>query len=132
MVATIHDQGPAVGNIQMFFDAAVSEWQLVLLGSRETLVADIFRDILVRLPPDGKHAGLDVLRTTAHATGSHLLGTITSGFRHVRKTLDYGNDEVIRRFVAATRSGLDPEGISALDGLAIIEAMARVVDLLPR
>jgi predicted dehydrogenase len=127
LVSTVHEQGRTVGSIQMFFDAAISEWQLVLMGSRETLVADIFRDILVRLPPDHRHEGRDVLRTSAFAMGTHLLGTLTSGVRHASKTLDYGNSEVVRRFVAAVESGIEPEGISGRDGLAVIEAMARVL-----
>jgi scyllo-inositol 2-dehydrogenase (NADP+) len=127
LVSTVHGQGRAVGSVQMFFDAAVSEWQLVLMGSRETLVADIFRDILVRLPPDHRHEGRDVLRTSAFAMGTHLLGTLSSGVLHASKRLDYGNSEVVRRFVAAVETGNEPQGISGHDGLAVIEAMASVL-----
>jgi predicted dehydrogenase len=126
-VSTLHDRGAEVGAVQMFFNAAVSEWQLVLMGSKETLIADIFRDILVRLPSDGRHESRDVLQTSAFALGGHLMGTLTSGVKFVRKTLDYGNDEVIRRFVQAVQTGLEPEGISAKDGRAVVEAMDRVV-----
>jgi predicted dehydrogenase len=132
LVSTVHDRGTIVGAIDMFFDSALSEWQLVLMGSRETLIADIFRDILVRLPADNRHEGRDVLRTTASAVFGHLAGTITSGIGHVRGTLDYGNDEVIRRWVGAIETGVEPEGIAARDGLAVIEAMARVVDAAAR
>jgi predicted dehydrogenase len=126
-VSTVHDRDRAVGSVQMFFDAAISEWQMVLMGSKETLVVDIFRDILVRFPADRRHEGRDVLRTTAFATATHLLGTIASGVRHSTKTLDYGNDEVVRRFVAAVESGVEPAGISGRDGLAVIEVMAQVL-----
>jgi predicted dehydrogenase len=127
LISTVHGQGSAVGSVQMFFDAAVSEWQLVLMGSRETLVADIFRDILVRLPPDHRHEGRDVLRTSAFAMGTHLLGTLSSGILHASKRLDYGNNEVVRRFVAAVETGTEPQGISGRDGLAVIEAMSQVL-----
>lgn len=120
--------GAAPANLQMFFTAALSEWHLVVMGSRKTVVADIFRDILVHLPDDGAHGGLDVLSSSAFAVGSHLLGTVTSGVRHATKTLDYGNNEVIRRFVDAIADGRPLEGIAAEDGLAVVESMTEVVN----
>jgi scyllo-inositol 2-dehydrogenase (NADP+) len=127
-VSTIHDAGPCIGTVQMFFDTAMSEWQLVLMGTRETLLADIFRDILVRLPSDRNHGARDILATSANAVGGHLWGTLSSGLLHLRGALDYGNDEVVRRFVAAVEEGKEPEGISASDGLLVVAAMARVAE----
>jgi predicted dehydrogenase len=127
LVSTVHDQNGVAGSVQMFFDAALSEWQLVLMGSRETLVADIFRDILIRLPTDGRHEARDILRTSAQAFGGHLAGTVLSGVKHVRGDLDYGNDEVVRRFVTAVETGQPPEGISGDDGLQVVRAMDAVI-----
>jgi len=126
LVSATHE-GRAVASVEMFFDTALSEWQLVLATSRETLVADIFRDILVRIPSDGGHGSGDILRTSLAVATGHFGGTIASGVKHLRGTLDYGNDEVVRRFVEAIRTGRPPQGISAQDGLAIVEAMAAVV-----
>jgi predicted dehydrogenase len=127
LVSTLHDRGPAVGTLQMFFSASMSEWQLALLASRETLVCDIFRDILLRLPADGSHGSGAILRTSALSVAGHLAGTVTSGLSHLRGTLDYGNDEVVRRWVEAIQRGDAPTGISAADGLAIVEMMASVM-----
>ncbi len=129
LVSTTHDAGRCVGSIQMFFDTPISEWQLFLMGSREMLVADIFRDILVRIPHDGRHESRDILRTSLASVGGHVLGTFTSGVRHVTGTLDYGNDEVLRRFVAAVQSGDEPRGISASDGLEVVTAMQHVLEV---
>ena len=71
-VNTIHDAGRCLGTVQMFFDTAVSEWQLILMGTKETLLADIFRDILVRLPADRAHGARDILATSAWALGGHF------------------------------------------------------------
>jgi len=119
--------GDVTGQIQMFFDTALSEWFLILMGSEETLIADIFRDILIRLPSDGAHTAKDILASSAHAVLGHALGTITSGIKHVTKTLDYGNDEVIRRFVQSIQTGQAPKDISAQDGLDVVRAMNRVL-----
>jgi len=116
----------------MFFDTAVSEWQLILMGTKETLLADIFRDILVRLPADRAHGARDILATSAWALGGHLWGTIGSGVRHLRGALDYGNDEVVRRFVTAMETGTAPEAISGADGLMVVSAMARVMEKIER
>jgi len=127
-VNTVHDAGPCVGTVQMFFDTAVSEWQLILMGTRETLIADIFRDILIRLPTDRAHGARDILATSASAVAGHLWGTLTSGLLLVRGALDYGNDEVVRRFVEAVENGTEPADISGSDGLAVVSAMARVME----
>ncbi len=127
-VSIKHDAGRVSGALEMFFNAALSEWQLVLMGSRETLIADIFRDILIKLPNDRQHESLDVIRTSASTVLGHLAGTVTSGVKHMSGTLDYGNDEVIRRWVEAVETRRDAQGISMRDGLAVVEAMGRVLE----
>jgi hypothetical protein len=47
-------------DLSMSFRAPVSEWLLTVVGTRQVLVMDIFRDILVVHRPDG--AAFDVLR----------------------------------------------------------------------
>jgi len=111
------------GALNMTFASAVSEWYVVLFGTRRTTIIDLFRDILIVLPDDGGHGSLEVLRTSGSALAGHLRGVLTSGIRHVASQLDYGNREVMRRFVDAALTGTPPEGISARDGLAVVEMM---------
>jgi len=111
------------GALTMTFASAVSEWYVVLFGTRRTAIIDLFRDILIVLPDDGGHGSLEVLRTSGSALAGHLRGVLTSGIRHVASQLDYGNREVMRRFVDAALTGTPPEGISARDGLAVVEMM---------
>ena len=54
-------RGPrASGQITVVMDSAVSEWNLVLIGTERLLVADLFRDVLTRIhrrtPMDGVRA----------------------------------------------------------------------------
>jgi len=86
-------------------------------------VIDLFRDVLVRLPNDSAHTGTHVLRTSARAIGSHVLGVARSGLLRAQRRLDYGNEEVVRRFLDATRTGAAPEAITASDGRAVVEVI---------
>ena len=111
------------GHLLMSFVGSVSEWAFVLQCEERTVVIDLFRDILVELPNDNSHLGKDVLRTTVSAVGTHLAGVVTSGSRMLTHRLDYGNHEVVRRFVQAVRSGEAPPRISADDGRRVVEVI---------
>jgi predicted dehydrogenase len=115
---------PAVLN--MFFNGAISEWHVAVLGSERTVVVDLFRDVLIELPNDRRHASVDVLRTTVHALGGHTVGFVTSGARHASGRMDYGNAEVFRRFTAAALAGDSMPGIEAEAGRAVVEIMERI------
>jgi scyllo-inositol 2-dehydrogenase (NADP+) len=112
------------------FESPVSEWHLTVFGTKRLGIVDIFRDIYLSLPNDGPHDTRCVLTTSLAATYQHWSQHLTSGLRHLRGRLFYGNNEVFDRFGAAIagRGGaLGPIGPDyALDGLklqhAIIEA----------
>lgn len=101
------------------FEASLSEWHVIVYGSRALAAFDIFRDILVVTPNDGRHSPGQILRTTFEVFRTHLSGVLSSGLRHLAGRMLYGNDEVARRFVEAVRTGQPPAEISASDGLAI-------------
>lgn len=83
------------------FESSVSEWYLVIHGEHAMAVVDIFRDIYMRLPNDGRHGTTDVIRTSLAATGQHWWQHLTSGVPHLAGKLRYGNDEVFARFARA-------------------------------
>jgi predicted dehydrogenase len=115
--------------IDMNFQAPLSEWHIAVFGERHAAFVDVFRDILVVMPNDESHLGRDILRTSASAIWSHTFGTFKSGSRLMAQMLTYGNDEVIRRFCLACRG--QPEalaGISAADGLAVVQMQHRVIE----
>jgi scyllo-inositol 2-dehydrogenase (NADP+) len=116
------------------FESPVSEWVLVVYGEQALGIVDIFRDIYIRLPNDGVHSTLPVIRTSVAATVRHWLGYLRNGIPHLRGTLLYGNDEVVRRFVAGTggdRAALEPiSGDSALAVLRLQHEIVRSADVL--
>ena len=115
--------------VDMNFQAPLSEWHIALLGSRQAALIDVFRDILIVVPNDREHLGRDILRTSLVAGWGHLVGTATSGLRVMAGRLDYGNDELFRRFFAACRGDSAAlQGISASDGLAVVSMQHRVIE----
>ena len=50
-------------------------------------------------------------------------GLLRAGSRRIVHKLDYGNNEVVRRFVEAAMSGSQPLGISANDGRLLVETI---------
>ena len=112
----------------MNFEATVSEWHLLVFGSKQLAAADLFRDILVVTRNDGSHRAGDILRTTWDALRTHLWGIMSSGLLLTLGRLRYGSDEVLARFVQAIRQNKPPEFISAVDGLRVLELQHRVMD----
>lgn len=109
------------------FVSAVSEWFIAVHGTEGIGLIDLFRDIYVRVPNDGRHRTLDVLRTSFEATSHHWWGFATSGYLHARKRLFYGVDEVVRRFGDAIAAGRDPVDCGRVDALAVRELQEEIV-----
>ena len=129
LTATLDDD-EIWSTLAMSFESSVSEWQLVVVGERATAAFDLFRDVLVVLPNDGQHRGREVLRSSAALVGRHVAGVAASGTRLARGRLHYGNDEVARRFVdGALGDASRLEGISGRDGVAVVEALERLLAL---
>jgi predicted dehydrogenase len=127
LVATFEHESISA-TLAMSFTASVSEWEFVVVGDRSVAALDIFRDILVVVPNDGLHRGRDILRTSAHAIGGHLAGVASSGVRLLGKRLDYGNEEVIRRFVDAASGAPDRLAwISGEDGCAVVACLETIL-----
>lgn len=98
--------------LSMNFSASLSEWFLIVHGSKRTGIVDIFRDIYFSLPNDGKHMPKDIFRTSWLAFLGHFSGVVKSGVKVLRGDYLCGNEEVIKRFVDAV---LDSRPLGALD-----------------
>ena len=109
------------------FVAPVSEWHILVCGTKGLGCIDLFRDIYIWLPNDGLHVTSTVFRTSVLATWQHWLGHVVPGFLHLRGKSMYGNVEVMRRFVEACRSNLEPDGISSQDGLEILSLQHEIL-----
>jgi predicted dehydrogenase len=105
--------------LSLNLETSVSEWHLAVHGSRGAAVVDLFRDIYIRVPADGRHESSDVFRTSLAATFGHWRGVASSGYLHVRGRLRYGVDEVVRRFGNAIERNEDPPDCGRVDALAV-------------
>lgn len=114
--------------LQFNFAATVSEWQLLVFGTRRCGIVDIFRDIYVTLPNDELHTTPTVVRTSATTTWQHWGQHLTSGLKHLRGELFYGNEEVFSRFQMAAQTGEAPRGISAADALAVVRLQHEIIE----
>ena len=82
--------------LSLHFESPISEWHVTVLGDRALGDVDVFRDIYMRLPNDGEHDTMSVLRTSLAATWAHWSQHATRGPLHLTGKLLYGNDEVYR------------------------------------
>ncbi len=110
------------------FDAPVSEWHFAVYGTRGVGIVDLFRDLLVVLPYDGKHLAIDIARTSLRGTADHVMGFFVSAARLARGKLFYGVDEVLRLFVRAVRTRMPPPQISSADGLAVLRLQHAILE----
>lgn len=113
--------------MSMNFESPVSEWHLIVLAEEGLADLDIFRDIYTRLPNDGLHTTATVVRTSFLATAQHWAQHLTRGALHLTGRLRYGNDEIFARFARAVQSGVPPEGIGAIDALAVLRRQHEVL-----
>jgi predicted dehydrogenase len=113
--------------LTMNFNSPLSEWQFALVGTRQMVVVDIFRDISILLPNDGRHSPGQILRTTWRGIGEHLFGVARSGLGLLSRRLLYGNETVVSRFLGAVSGTGEATGISGRDGLAVVRDIHEIL-----
>ncbi len=113
------------------FSAPVSEWFLTVIGTRGILNIDVFRDICVFVPPDGAHSARDILGTSAHAIGGHLMGTVSTGTRILGKRQFWGHEVLIEGVLRSARDRSAPP-ITGADGARIVNNMEDVLEAVER
>jgi scyllo-inositol 2-dehydrogenase (NADP+) len=117
--------------LTMVFSAPVSEWFLTIIGTEGILTVDVFRDICIRIPPDGSHSARDILGTSIHALSGHLLGTVNTGTRIFGKRQFWGHDMLIGGVLrAAQDSSAAP--ITGADGARVVNNIEDVLDAVGR
>ena len=118
-------------SIAMRFGTAISEWGLVIAGTRGTIVHDMYRDVPVLLPDDGPHRARQIVRTSIAATVQHWRGTVGNGVRILRGTQLYGVDTVVASMLAVERSagasGV-PDDLHVRGGIAATDLMRTIVE----
>jgi predicted dehydrogenase len=123
-----HFEHPSVwAQLTMSFNSPLSEWQFVLVGTRQLMAVDIFRDISILLPNDGQHSAGQILRTTGQGVREHLAGVVRSGIGFLTHRLLYGNETVVSRFLDAVSGTGEPTGVSGHDGLAVVNNIHEIL-----
>ncbi|MDR3634270.1 MAG: hypothetical protein P4L84_10745, partial [Isosphaeraceae bacterium] len=119
-IVEAHFTGNPPAGATMVFGAPVSEWHVTLIGQRRLVDLDLFRDVAVRLGPDGAHKASEIARTSAKTMLDHGIGFAGSGVAMLRGRLHWGHDALIAAFVDAALGRRDnPVPIS--DALAVAE-----------
>lgn len=121
--------GTVPGQITMVFGAPVSEWQVVLTGDKGVVALDLFRDVAVRIGPDGAHRAADILKTSAKVVADHTAGFIASGTRFALRRSFWGHDVLIHRLVDAIL-GRGPVPVTTDQALRVVSVADRLVDAL--
>ncbi len=119
--------------LTMWFGAPFSEWLLIIFCSRAVLVLDLFRDVLVHLPPEEGHNATDVLKTSLRGTLQFWNGIGASGLQSFRKQFLFGHDLLIKQFLDAVIDRENPP-VSTREGwevIALIEKMMGQSSSLP-
>jgi predicted dehydrogenase len=109
-----------VGQLTMVFDAPLSEWFLVLVGTEQVLVVDIFRDILVRFSSDRSHSPLDVVRTAVSGMSQFTAGMATSAIATLRDDLFFGFDVLAEAFSRSLEGTTEPP-VTGTEGRQVLE-----------
>jgi hypothetical protein len=114
--------------LSLHFESPISEWHVTVLGEKALGDVDVFRDVYVRLPNDGEHDTMSVLRTSLAATWGHWSQHFSRGPLHLAGKLLYGNDEVFSRFHASATTGAPLRDVSGDDALAILKMQHEILD----
>lgn len=110
----------------MVFGAPLSEWHVTLVGGAGVVDLDLFRDIAVRLRPDGAHGARDILRTSATGMLDHAAGFAASGALLARGRLRWGHDRIIAAFVDAAQ-GRGPNPVPLRESVGVVRLTADIL-----
>jgi predicted dehydrogenase len=115
------------------FEAPICEWHITVQGAKGVANIDVFRDILMFVPNDGKHTAKDHLRTITCFMRDTLAGFVKTGFAHVAGTLSYGMSDVVKSFIQCLTTRTKPElYISGEFGIRIFNLLYDVVEMLEK
>ena len=116
----------ASGSMTMIFNSPLSEWQILIIGSKKVLCLDIFRDILITLGSDKGHTPYDVLKTSLSAINQELKGVVHSGIGLYRGKLLFGHDKLINGFVDSIVKDREPP-VTTEEGRNIVRLQHEII-----
>ncbi len=127
VTATFEGESGRHGHLSMVFNAPVSEWFFVIVGTKRLAIVDVFRDIIVHVGQETDHSPLEVLWTALTGVGQITVGVLTSGLHTLYGDLFFGYGELLDRYLDALESGGTPP-VTPEDGLRIVSGSHAVLD----
>ena len=115
------------GYLTSWFGAPFSEWLFILFCSNVVLVIDLFRDILVHLPPEQAHNARDVFKSSVQGTLRYWNGMASSGVKSLRGQLYFGHDRLVKQFLDAV-TGTDKSPVPACDGWQTVKLIEDILN----
>jgi len=121
------------GILAMNFNASRAEWGVVVVGTKESYIIDLFRDQLLVMGLGGPHTPGEVLGQTLSGLAQMTTGALVSGALYATKRLLYGHEEVILGFVNAVRHGTPPlvQGEEGVRTIGLVERICKMAGLKP-
>ena len=119
------------GHLMMWTGSPFSEWLFILFCSRAVLVLDLFRDILIQLPPERAHNASDVFRFSAWGTIQLWKEMASSGLRYASNRLLYGHGKLVNRFLDAVVKK-EESPVTAQDGYEVVGLIEEILKLSAR
>jgi len=115
------------GQLTMWTGSPFSEWQFILFCSKAVLVLDLFRDILILLPPEKAHNAKDVLKLSANGTLQLWKEIGITGLRLFKKRLFFGHDHLVNMFLEAIIRG-EESPVATDDGYEIVALFEKILN----
>jgi predicted dehydrogenase len=115
------------------FESPICEWHVTIQGTKGVANVDVFRDIFMFVPNDGKHMAKDHFRTIMNFSWDTLLGFMKTGLAYMSGTLFYGMNDVAKSFIKCLKTNTKPElYVSGEFGARIFNLLCDVVEMLEK
>lgn len=127
VTATFEGEAGRQGQLSMIFEAPLSEWFFVIVGTDRIAVVDIFRDIIVQFGREHDHSPIEVLLTAISGILQASYGIVTSGIHTLRGDLFFGFEELLDEYLYAleTTSSMP---VTPQQGYEILEGSHTVLE----
>lgn len=108
------------------FNSPRDEWIMAIMGTKRVAIIDFFRDAIIELKEGGRHTPYEVLINSLNLIWQMTKETANSGFRFLAKSLYFGHNELIRKFIDAIEKNTEPP-VPAEDGKLVLEIIEQVL-----
>jgi predicted dehydrogenase len=131
VTATLEGDEGRQGQLSMIFNAPLSEWFFIIVGTKKIAIVDIFRDILVHVGQEKAHSALEVLEKALSGMGQFGAGIMKSGLHTLRGDLFFGFEVLLNEHLSSLEKATSPP-VTPEQGFRIFEGSHSILDNLSR